>query len=78
MVCNLGSVTTGQRIVKWRAVRGLSQAQLAERTKMARYRLCRIEKGKTRALVDDIDAVAGALGISTTQFLGRIPSSKAA
>ncbi len=71
-MCNVVgvSIPTGLRVKHWREIRGLNQAQLAELVGMDSARLCRIELGKARARVEDIERIAKVLDLSMPEFFG--------
>jgi transcriptional regulator with XRE-family HTH domain len=66
----------GLRIAESRKIRGLSQAQLAERIGISRLLLSDYERGKVRVYADTLARIASALDVSPVQLLASA-SSKA-
>ena len=60
-----------RRLRELRLARGLTLAQVAERTSIDLSTLSRLEAGKRRLALDHLPALAGALGVSTDELLGR-------
>lgn len=62
----------GENIRRWRALNGLSAAELADRAAVSRQTLRAIESG-TGGRIDSLFAVLGALGIADTAIAGIDP-----
>lgn len=54
----------GQRIAQLRKLTGLSQEQLSERAGLQRTHVSRIEAGKYAVMLETIQAIAEALGMT--------------
>ncbi|MFJ3383467.1 MULTISPECIES: helix-turn-helix transcriptional regulator [unclassified Curtobacterium] len=65
-------VAFGENIRRWRAVNGLSAAELAERAAVTRQTLRAIEAGEG-GRIDSLFAVLGALGIADAAIDGIDP-----
>jgi DNA-binding XRE family transcriptional regulator len=61
----------GGRIHHYRTLRGLSQGQLARKAGVHRMHLSALERGARRLSVTVLLALAGALGVTTDDLLGR-------
>ena len=60
------------RLIKGlRAARGLTQAELAAKAEMGRVTFLRIEKGIRPAKADELNRIAGVLGISPRLIRAR-------
>lgn len=59
------------RITSLRQSRGWSQSDLAERLGWSVMRLSRLERGKTRALADDVAELADVFGETVSSFYGE-------
>jgi transcriptional regulator with XRE-family HTH domain len=66
----------GENIRRWRALNGLSAAQLADRAAVSRQTLRAIESGGG-GRIDSLFAVLGALGIADTAVDGIDPYKNA-
>ena len=53
----------GTHVVTWRKLRGLTQAQLAERANVARGTLVRLERGNGQVSAENLLRVLSALGV---------------
>ncbi|MCU1530336.1 MAG: hypothetical protein JWP75_4099 [Frondihabitans sp.] len=62
----------GENIRRWRALNGLSAAELADRAAVSRQTLRLIEAGEG-GRIDSLFAVLGALGIADTAVAGIDP-----
>jgi transcriptional regulator with XRE-family HTH domain len=62
--------TIGQRIARYRKLRGLTQQQLADRVGIARILVSDYERGRIRLFDEMVGRVAQALGISSDELLG--------
>ena len=58
----------GARVRALRESAGVTQVDLAERVGLAPYVLCNLEKGRRRALADEIERIARALGVSISDL----------
>lgn len=67
-------VAFGENIRRWRALNGLSAAELADRAAVSRQTLRLIESGQG-GRIDSLFAVLGALGIADTAVAGIDPYS---
>lgn len=67
----------GLRVKHWRELRGISQLDLADKAKIDNARLCRIEKGKTKARAEEIERLAKALELTMPEFYGATDEVKA-
>jgi transcriptional regulator with XRE-family HTH domain len=56
-------ILLGRRIQELRRAKELTQEQLAETVKLSRRQLQRIESGDSNVRIDDVAAVARALGV---------------
>jgi transcriptional regulator with XRE-family HTH domain len=63
-------MTTGQLIKQARTTKKLTQAQLAERSRLERTKLCRIEQDKIDPRLGELADIAAALGISAKRLVG--------
>lgn len=54
----------GQRIAALRTLAGMTQAQLADKAGMHRSHINRIENGKYAVMLESIEAIAQALGMT--------------
>jgi transcriptional regulator with XRE-family HTH domain len=63
-----------RRLREFRAQRGLTLQQVAERVSIDISTLSRIEAGKRRLALDHIPALAAALGVSADELLGAPPA----
>ena len=61
----------GRNIRKYRAARGMSQAELAERIGKKRSAVGNYESGTREPDYDTLAALAGALGVSAVDLLGE-------
>ena len=66
----------GERVRKLRALRGLTQAELADRASLSEEWLRRIERGTTSPSFDTIEALGRALNVSICVPLG-VPTDAA-
>lgn len=64
----------GENIRRWRAINGLSAAELADRASVSRQTLRAIEAGEG-GRIDSLFAVLGALGIADAAVAGIDPYS---
>ena len=72
-------LTFGQGISLWRTYRGLSQARLAELTRIPRPNLSRIESDRHDVSLKTVRALALALGVSPGALVdGRLPQERPA
>ena len=62
-------MTIGKTIKKLRTARGLTQDQLAEQLYVTRQTISNWERGTSRPDLDQLEAIAGALGVDTTTLL---------
>lgn len=62
--------TIGQRIARYRKLRGWTQKQLADRIGIARILISDYERGRIRLYDEMVARVAKALRISTDELLG--------
>lgn len=62
----------GENIRRWRALNGLSAAELADRAAVSRQTLRLIESGEG-GRIDSLFAILGALGIADTAVTGIDP-----
>lgn len=69
------SASTGfpERLRRVREERGLSQAQLADRTKLQPSAISHFETGRRAPSFDNLRVLADALNVSTDELLGRQP-----
>lgn len=58
----------GERVRALREAAGVTQVDLAARVGLAPWSLCNMEKGRRRALADEIERIATALGVSIADF----------
>lgn len=56
----------------WRELRGVTQADLADRAKMDNSKLSRIESGDIKARAEDIERLARALDLTMPEFYGAL------
>jgi len=60
----------GRRLASLREARGLSQRALAERARISREYLLRVEAGRYDITVSVLQRLAKALGVSVAELLG--------
>jgi transcriptional regulator with XRE-family HTH domain len=60
----------GTRLRKLRKARQMSQAALAEKAHLTRVYVTRLEAGRQDPSLSTINALAKALGVPVTEFLG--------
>lgn len=72
------SLEPGKRVRYWRELKGVSQVDLAERAKMDKTKLSRIESGETIARVRDIEKLARQLDLTMPEFYGSLDDGKTA
>lgn len=65
-------MSPGERAAQWRRLLGHLQKDVAKRAHMDISTLCRIEKGNQGVSADQIEAIAGALGLTMPQFYGEL------
>lgn len=71
------SETFGNRLKQLRKSKGLNQTQLAEKIGVSLLTLFRWEKGERAPRVDEVKALAKALGVSEADLLNDSPSVRA-
>jgi len=71
MATSASRIDAGKRVRHWRELRNLSQSDLADRAKMDNAKLSRIETGKMRPRVEDIESLARALDVTMAEFFGE-------
>lgn len=69
-------VELGQRIATLRRERGLTQVQLAEAMGVAQQTLAHYEAGRLRLLAGAMPNLAGLLGVSVEDLIGKAPSTR--
>lgn len=62
----------GKRVRHWRELKGVSQTELADRAKMDKTKLCRIESGEMKARAIDIERLARELDLTMPEFYGAL------
>ncbi len=67
---NLGKETLGQRLVRFRKERGLTQKQLAEKIGIIEMLISDYERDKLRLHAEMVIRYAKALGVTTDELLG--------
>src|SRR5438270_318008 len=68
--------TLGARIRRLRAAAGLTQEEVARRARTPVATLRNWESDRRQPLADAIVALAGALGVTTDELLGVVPSAE--
>jgi transcriptional regulator with XRE-family HTH domain len=63
----------GERIRTWRHIRGLSQERLGEQAGLDRRTIGSFEAGRTPPSLDDLVAIAAALGIPPGDLFQPLP-----
>ena len=58
----------GRRLTQFRALRGVSQQELAKRVGMAASQLCRYERGRTRPGLDQVERLAEGLSVKVSDL----------
>lgn len=62
----------GKRLRYWRELKGVSQTELAERARMDKSKLSRIESGEMKARAVDIERLARELDLTMPEFYGAV------
>ena len=65
------SISPGQRIAKWRAIRGWTYAELQEATGIWASKLHRFEHGQQEPKAIEVEQIASAFGLTISQFYGE-------
>lgn len=63
----------GQNVRKIRTQAGLSQEELADRAQLHRTYISSIERGQRNVSIENIFAIATALGVSPTELVKPMP-----
>ena len=63
----------GQNVRKIRTEAGLSQEELADRAELHRTYISSIERGQRNVSIENIFAIAAALGVSPTELVKPAP-----
>lgn len=76
MADNIDYKRIGERIKRFRSMRGLSQEKLAERAQISNTYLSRVENGRRQASLEVLTRIAAALNIPLSSLIrGGIASS---
>lgn len=62
----------GTRVRHWRELKNVSQTELADRAKMDKSKVSRIESGDVHARAEDVERLAKALGLTMPEFYGEL------
>lgn len=65
-------IKPGERVRRWRQLRGITQSDLADRARMDNSKLSRIESCESKARAEDIERLARALSLTMPEFYGDI------
>jgi transcriptional regulator with XRE-family HTH domain len=68
--------TIADAVKHWRALRGLSQRELAERADVGQVLIARLELGQTDPRLSTVEKLAEALGIDVADLLTGPPERK--
>lgn len=69
------NVDIAERIAAWRAKKGFSQNQLAQKAKLAQQTLSAVESGKKNPTVATLEKICTALKVSLVEFFSEDFSS---
>jgi transcriptional regulator with XRE-family HTH domain len=72
----VSNLPAGQRVRHWRELKGISQLELAKKSKIDPSRLCKIELGQLRPRAEDIETLAGAMDMTMAEFYGATASNE--
>lgn len=67
----------GKRVLYWRRLKGISQAELATRAKMDKAKLSRIESGEQKVRAIEIERLARELDLTMPEFYGATDDGEA-
>ena len=66
-------ITFGERLARWLATQGMTQAELAARLGLSSATICDWISGATGPRAERLPKIASALGISQGAFFGPLP-----
>lgn len=74
----VSALSPGERIAKWRAIRGWTYVQLQEKCGIWASKLHRLEHGHQEPKAVEIEQIAKAMGLTVPQFYGAIDDDQVA